>query len=111
MMGATHKETLQCSNKNLHHEEKQTNHYQSNKTTNPPNSPNYYKGNYHKWFAGSSLEIRLSKNDITGRIAYQSTLQTLQKWELCTLGTTFLVSAQALSKDPNNQQLRKQIET
>ena len=53
-----------------------------------------------KWFAGSSLEIRLSKNDITGKIAYQSTLQTLQKWELCTLGTTFLVSAQALSLRP-----------
>lgn len=29
-----------------------------------------------KWFAGSSLEIRLSKNGITGKIAYQSPLQT-----------------------------------
>lgn len=29
-----------------------------------------------KWFVGSSLEIRLSKNGITGKIAYQSPLQT-----------------------------------
>lgn len=29
-----------------------------------------------KWFAGSSLEIRLSINGITGKIAYQSPLQT-----------------------------------
>lgn len=29
-----------------------------------------------KWFAGSSLDIRLSKNGITGKIAYQSPLQT-----------------------------------
>lgn len=86
MMGATHKETFKVPIKTyIMKRNKQTITSQTKPQTlqilqiitkvNITCHGKWFAGS-SKWFAGSSLEIRLSKNGITGKIAYQSPLQT-----------------------------------